>query len=167
MTNSLIRIFLLLFIAGNFGAMHLYAQYDEKYRPQFHFSPKKGWIGDPDGLIYTDSVYHLFWWGHATSKDMVYWEEQPYPMKGDDRSFSYFSGSTVVDKNNTAGFGANSMIAFYTMHRRGDSFRRLRAFLLAAIVSISNFIKIIRCWMFERFSFAILKYFGMSPVING
>jgi fructan beta-fructosidase len=121
MTNSLIRIFLLLFIAGSLIATDLYAQYDEKYRPQFHFSPKKGWIGDPDGLIYTDSIYHLFWWGHATSKDMVYWEEQPYPMKGDDRSFSYFSGSTVVDKHNTAGFGANSMIAFYTMHRRGDS----------------------------------------------
>lgn len=98
-----------------------YSQYNEKYRPQFHFSPKKGWIGDPDGLIFSDDTYHLFWWGHAISNDLVYWEELPHPMKGDDRAFSYFSGSVVVDKNNTAGFGANMMVAVYTMHRRGDS----------------------------------------------
>jgi fructan beta-fructosidase len=99
----------------------LYSQYNEKYRPQFHFSPKKGWIGDPDGLIFSEDMYHLFWWGHAISKDLVYWEELPHPMKGDDRSFSYFSGSVVVDKDNTAGFGANMMVAVYTMHRKGDS----------------------------------------------
>ena len=68
-----------------------------------------------------EGLYHLFWWGHAVSKDLVHWEELPYPMKGGDRSFTYFSGSVVVDKDNTAGFGANSMIAIYTMHRRGDS----------------------------------------------
>jgi fructan beta-fructosidase len=97
------------------------AQYDEKYRPQFHFSPKSGWIGDPDGLIFHEGKYHLFWWGHAVSKDLIHWEELPYPMKGGDRSFSYFSGSVVVDKKNTAGFGPDSMIAFYTMHKRGDT----------------------------------------------
>lgn len=97
------------------------AQYDEKYRPQFHFSPKKGWIGDPDGLIHFNGIYHLFWWGHAVSKDLIHWEELPYPMQGSDNSFSYFSGSVVVDEKNTSGFGANSMIAIYTMHKRGDS----------------------------------------------
>lgn len=99
----------------------LQAQYNEKYRPQFHFSPQKGWIGDPDGLIYTEGLYHLFWWGHAVSKDLVHWKELPYPMQGGDKSFSYFSGSVIVDHNNTAGFGANSMVAVYTMHHPGDT----------------------------------------------
>ena len=112
---------LMFFIVSCLAVKNIHAQYDEKYRPQFHFSPKSGWIGDPDGFIYTEGVYHLFWWGHAISKDLVHWEEQPYPMKGGDRSFSYFSGSAVVDKNNTAGFGEKSMIAIFTMHRRGDS----------------------------------------------
>jgi len=111
---------------------HLYAQYDEKYRPQFHFSPQKGWIGDPDGLVYTGGKYHLFWWGHAVSEDLVHWEELPYPMQGGSRAFSYFSGSVVVDKNNTAGFGANSMIAVYTMHYPGDSLPEQQA------ISVSN-----------------------------
>ncbi|MFC0772404.1 glycoside hydrolase family 32 protein [Terrimonas alba] len=98
-----------------------FAQYDEKYRPQFHFSPRSGWIGDPDGLVYSEGKYHLFWWGHAVSEDLVHWKELPYPMQGGDGSFSYFSGSVVVDKENTSGFGTNSMIAVYTMHKRGDS----------------------------------------------
>ncbi|WP_207434824.1 glycoside hydrolase family 32 protein [Sabulibacter ruber] len=108
------------------------AQYQEKYRPQFHFSPQKGWIGDPDGLIFTEGKYHLFWWGHAVSEDLVYWKELPYPMKGDDGSFSYFSGSVVVDKNNTSGFGAKSMIAVYTRHLPGDSLPETQA------LSVSN-----------------------------
>jgi fructan beta-fructosidase len=111
----------ILFFICSISVSQSHSQYDEKYRPQFHFSPKTGWIGDPDGLIYHEGKYHLFWWGHAVSKDLVHWEELPYPMKGGDRSFSYFSGSMVVDKDNTTGFGANSMIAIYTMHRRGDS----------------------------------------------
>lgn len=114
-----ISMFFSLFMVT--ASQHLYAQYDEKYRPQFHFSPKKGWMGDPDGLIYTRGEYHLFWWGHAVSEDLVYWKEYPYPMHGGDGTFTYFSGSVVVDKNNTAGFGANSMIAVYTMHYPGDS----------------------------------------------
>ncbi len=121
MKSRQFRYLLMLLLLGCLAAGELQAQYNEKYRPQFHFSPQKGWIGDPDGLIYTEGIYHLFWWGHATSNDLVYWEEQPYPMKGGDRSFAYFSGSVVVDKNNTAGFGNNSMVALYTMHRRGDS----------------------------------------------
>src|SRR5438874_5963935 len=75
----------------------LNAQYTEKYRPQYHFSPRKGWIGDPDGLVYYQGKYHLFWWGHAVSNDLVHWEELPYPMKGGDESYSYFSGSVLVD----------------------------------------------------------------------
>lgn len=94
---------------------------DQKYYPQYHFRPQSGWIGDPDGLVFTNNTFHLFWWGHATSKDLVYWKEQPYPMKGSDRSFSYFSGSVVVDTANTSGFGKQSMIAVFTRHYPGDT----------------------------------------------
>lgn len=117
------------------------AQYDEKYRPQFHFSPKSGWIGDPDGLILHEGKYHLFWWGHAVSKDLVHWEELPYPMRGGDKSFSYFSGSVVVDKKNTAGFGSDSMIAFYTMHTRGDSLPEVQGMSISGDQINFNFYK--------------------------
>ncbi|MBE7159111.1 MAG: glycoside hydrolase family 32 protein, partial [Rhodospirillales bacterium] len=89
---------------------------DEKYRPQYHFRPQKGWIGDPDGLVKWKGNYHLFWWGHAVSRDLVHWKELSYPMKGGN-GFTYFSGSVIIDKNNTAGFGDSSMIAVYTEHK--------------------------------------------------
>ncbi|MCM4160951.1 hypothetical protein FHG64_06000 [Antarcticibacterium flavum] len=123
------------------------AQYDEKYRPQFHFSPKKGWIGDPDGLVFNDGKYHLFWWGHAVSDDLVHWEELPYPMQGGDGTFSYFSGSVVVDKQNTAGFGEDSFIAVYTRHMPGDSLPETQA------ISVSN----------DAINF---KYYEGNPVLD-
>lgn len=95
--------------------------YSEQYRPQFHFSPKSGWIGDPDGTIKFDSLYHLFWWGHAVSKDLVYWTEYPWPMQGGSSSFDYYSGSVVVDTANTAGFGTEDdtvAVAIYTIHNK-------------------------------------------------
>jgi len=115
-----------------YGQDHNENIYQEKYRPQFHFSPAKGWIGDPDGLVYTDGKFHLYWWGHAVSEDLVHWQELPYPMKGSDGKFSYFSGSVVVDRKNTGGFGENSMIAFYTKHFPGDSIPETQA------ISVSN-----------------------------
>ena len=123
------------------------AQYQEKYRPQYHFSPLKGWIGDPDGLVFTEGKYHLFWWGHAVSTDLVQWTELPYPMKGGDGKFSYFSGSVVVDKKNTAGFGEGSMIAVYTKHLSGDSLPETQA------ISASN----------DGISF---KYYENNPVLD-
>ena len=54
-----------------------HAQRQEKYRSQYHFSPANGWIGDPDGLIHYRGYYHLFWWGHAISPDLVHWTELP------------------------------------------------------------------------------------------
>lgn len=104
---------------------------EQLYRPNFHFSPKKGWMNDPNGLYYKDNVYHLFFqyypdgnkwgpmhWGHATSKDLVKWEEQPVALYPDDLGY-IFSGSAVVDKNNTSGFGDsrnNPVVAIYTYH---------------------------------------------------
>jgi fructan beta-fructosidase len=90
-------------------------RFEEPYRPQYHFSPEKGWIGDPDGLIHYNGSFSLFWWGKATSTDLVhYTQESAMAMTGDAGNVRYFSGSVVVDKRNTAGFGANAQVAVYT-----------------------------------------------------
>ena len=94
-------------------------KYDEKYRLQTHFSPKAHWINDPNGMFYFNHTYHLFYqyypggngwgpmhWGHAISKDLVHWKELPIALYPDSLGF-IFSGSAVVDSNNTSGFGKN------------------------------------------------------------
>ncbi len=107
-------------INSSFSAEHnLLSNYAESYRPQYHFSPSKGWIGDPCGFIYYQNKYHMFWWGKVTSTDLVHYkEESPKVMTGDDGSISYFTGSVVVDKNNTASLGENAMIAAYTIFKK-------------------------------------------------
>ncbi|MFD5946957.1 GH32 C-terminal domain-containing protein [Streptomyces collinus] len=103
--------------------------YTETYRPQFHFTPEKNWMNDPNGLVYYKGEYHLFYqhnpngnswgdmsWGHAVSKDLVHWEELPLALSHDDEEM-VFSGSAVVDWNNTTGFGTKKnppMVAIYT-----------------------------------------------------
>jgi fructan beta-fructosidase len=103
--------------------------YKEKNRPQFHFTTKRGWINDPNGLIFYEGEYHLFYqhnpyekewenmsWGHAVSKDMIHWEELPTALSPDHIG-TMFSGSAVIDYNNTAGFNKGNtpaMVATYT-----------------------------------------------------
>lgn len=98
-------------------------------RPQIHFTPEKNWINDPNGLIYYKGVYHLFFqhnpssdqwsnisWGHASSTDLIAWEEQPVAIPQGPNEY-IFSGSTLIDWNNTSGFGTAEnppMIAAYT-----------------------------------------------------
>lgn len=98
--------------------------YSQQYRPQFHFSPSSGWIGDPDGTIKFNGLYHLFWWGHAVSEDLVYWTEYPWPMLGGTSAFDYYTGSVVIDTTNTSGFGSDNdtvAVAIYTMHNRSTN----------------------------------------------
>ncbi len=103
----------------------------EAYRPQIHFSPKAHWINDPNGMVFYKGVYHLFFqhypessvwgpmhWGHATSADLVHWQQQPIALYPDSLGY-IFSGSAVVDKNNTSGFGKNGeppLVAIFTHH---------------------------------------------------
>lgn len=100
--------------------------YNEPYRSLYHFSPKHGWMNDPNGMVYHDGEYHLFYqynpygsrwanmhWGHAVSKDMVSWEHLPVGLTPDSLG-AIFSGSAIIDKENTAGFGKDALIAIYT-----------------------------------------------------
>jgi fructan beta-fructosidase len=105
--------------------------YHEKYRPQFHFSPEKGWMNDPNGLVCFDSEYHLFYqyypdstvwgpmhWGHAVSKDLVHWQHLPVALYPDSLGY-IFSGSAVADTGNTSGLGTKSappLVAVFTYH---------------------------------------------------
>ena len=98
----------------------------EKFRPAYHHTPLYGWMNDPNGMFYKDGVWHLYYqynpygsqwenmtWGHSTSRDLVHWEAQPMAIEGDWLG-AIFSGSAIVDKDNTAGFGRNAVIAMYT-----------------------------------------------------
>ncbi|WP_037319087.1 glycoside hydrolase family 32 protein [Salegentibacter sp. Hel_I_6] len=107
------------------------AQSDTDFRPAFHFTPEENWMNDPNGMFFLNGTYHLFFqyypegntwgpmhWGHATSKDMIKWEEQPIALEPDEQGY-IFSGSAVVDTENTSGFGDGEtppVIAMFTYH---------------------------------------------------
>jgi fructan beta-fructosidase len=95
------------------------ATYSEPYRPQFHFSPKKGWIGDPCGFIFYQGKYQMYWWGKVISDDLVHFKEvSTEVMSGGDSGLAYFTGSTLIDKQNTAGFGHDAYVAAYTIFNK-------------------------------------------------
>lgn len=98
----------------------------EHFRPVYHHTPLYGWMNDPNGMFYKDGVWHLYYqwnpygskwqnlsWGHSSSKDLVNWEHHPAAIEPDGLGM-VFSGSSVVDTANTAGFGKNEIIALYT-----------------------------------------------------
>jgi fructan beta-fructosidase len=105
--------------------------YGEQFRPQYHFSPESNWMNDPNGMVYYDGEYHLFYqhfpdsnvwgpmhWGHAVSTDLVHWQHFPVALYPDSLGF-IFSGSAVVDHDNTSGLGTTSqppIVAIFTYH---------------------------------------------------
>lgn len=107
------------------------SRYKEKFRPQIHFSPEKGWMNDPNGLVYHNGEYHLFYqhyphssiwgpmhWGHAVSNDLINWEHLPIALYPDSMGY-IFSGSAVLDRENCSGLGTADnppLIAFFTYH---------------------------------------------------
>ncbi|MEQ8553025.1 MAG: glycoside hydrolase family 32 protein [Cyclobacteriaceae bacterium] len=104
---------------------------DKKFRPVYHFTPPSQWMNDPNGMVYHDGEYHLFYqhypdsnvwgpmhWGHAVSTDLVSWEHLPIALYPDELGY-IFSGSAVIDHENTSGLGSSEnppMIAIYTYH---------------------------------------------------
>jgi fructan beta-fructosidase len=103
----------------------------ERWRPQYHFTPAKNWMNDPNGLVYYDGEYHLFYqynpfgdhwghmsWGHAVSRDLLHWTHLPIALH-EENGIMIFSGSAVVDWKNTSGFGKGGkppLVAIYTGH---------------------------------------------------
>lgn len=111
------------------------ATYTESYRPQFHFTPEKGWMNDPNGLVTYDGEYHLFYqylpetidhhgakhWGHAVSPDLVHWEHLPIALYPDQLG-AIWSGSAVVDWNNSSGLQTGDekvLMAIFTQEHKG------------------------------------------------
>ena len=106
-----------------------YALIDEQYRPQFHHTPLRGWMNDPNGMFYKDGTWHLFYqynpygsmwgnmhWGHSTTTDLIHWKDEGVALAPDVWG-TMFSGSCVVDEEGTAGFGQGAVIAMYTSSR--------------------------------------------------
>ncbi|MEP7135142.1 MAG: glycoside hydrolase family 32 protein [Chloroflexota bacterium] len=101
----------------------------ELYRPRYHFTPSQMWMNDPNGLVYYDGEYHLFYqyhpesavwgpmhWGHAVSRDLINWQHLPIALYPDEHGM-IFSGSAVIDWNNTAGFGEKTLVAIFTYNK--------------------------------------------------
>ncbi|MFP4621986.1 MAG: glycoside hydrolase family 32 protein [Bacteroidales bacterium] len=108
---------------------------DQQFRPQYHFSPKQKWMNDPNGMVYYKGTYHLFFqhypealhwgpmhWGHTTSEDLFHWKHRDIALYRDSLGY-IFSGSAVVDKNNTTGFQTDEekpLVALFTHHNPDD-----------------------------------------------
>ncbi|MFW5706482.1 MAG: glycoside hydrolase family 32 protein [Bacteroidota bacterium] len=122
---------LLLMASCNAAQERQTADNTEPHRPRFHFTPDSMWMNDPNGMVFYDGEYHLFYqyypdstvwgpmhWGHAISRDLVHWEHMPVALYPDEHGW-IFSGSAVVDHNNTSGLGEGNqppLIAIFTYH---------------------------------------------------
>ena len=182
-------IFLLLFL---FSLTIVIAQnnlYKEKYRPRFHFSPAKNWTNDPNGLVYFDGEYHLFYqynpygnrwghmsWAHSVSPDLVHCKHLPLAIPEKD-SIMIFSGSAVLDKNNTTGFATKTgqipMVAIYTAHIIPDSSDK-ENYRQEQHIAYSldkeehgQSMRVIPYWILIKKIFVTQKFFGMIKERNG
>lgn len=141
--------------------------YQETYRPQFHFSAKKNWLNDPNGLVYYNGIYHLFFqympphrpgaykdWGHATSTDLVHWTQIPNHITPHKVWSGCWSGSAIVDENNVAGFqegDEKTIVAFIT--NGGDPGRGLGPLCT-------------QCIAYSTDGGYTFNYYDQNPVIN-
>ncbi len=137
--HTLLILFCLFFFVSSAKAQK--HSFDEAYRPQFHFTPAENWMNDPNGLIFFEGEYHLFYqhnpfdtewgfmhWGHAVSTDLVHWEHLPIAIYPDndskDKDFATaYSGSAIIDENNLLGLqqgDTKTMLAFYTSKDNGQ-----------------------------------------------
>lgn len=136
-------------------------------RPLIHFTPPSGWLNDPNGLVFAKGLYHLFYqhnphstswgpmhWGHATSDDLISWTHRPIALAPDKHGL-IFSGSAVIDSEDSAGFGSNTLVALFTYHAlsgdspecqglawsrdQGEEFTKLDAPILEAPPGITDF----------------------------
>ena len=120
------------------------AGYDQPLRPQFHFSSKKNWLNDPNGMVFDGEKYHLFFqhnpngtswgnmtWGHATSTDMLRWKQHDHallPYEVDRRKGTIFSGTAVVDHNNSLGVQVGdrkTLVAFFTFANKPEFYQAM------------------------------------------
>lgn len=131
MKSLYFAVFALAFFACVPSGKKTNPRYMGQHRPQFHFSPEKGWMNDPNGLVYHAGEYHLFYqhypdstvwgpmhWGHAVSTDLVHWQHLPIALYPDSIG-CIFSGSIVVDEQNTSGFQTGTeppLVAIFTYH---------------------------------------------------
>jgi fructan beta-fructosidase len=131
MIQKLTFFYCFLVVVGCNTAQKVTHQVEELHRPKFHFTPSAHWMNDPNGMVYYEGEYHLFYqyypeatvwgpmhWGHAVSKDLVSWKHLPIALYPDSLGL-IFSGSAVVDWNNTSGFGKNGkppLVAIFTQH---------------------------------------------------
>lgn len=140
MKNAMVKrviLCLIIFLSASVG-MTQQDVYREPYRPQFHFSPICGWMNDPNGMVYYNGEYHLFYqysplvsrgamhWGHALSRDLVHWQPLPIALYPDDIG-PIWSGSAVVDANNTSGLvpgGGLVAIFSYENQSQGIAYSR-------------------------------------------
>lgn len=129
--SALIIVSGIFAVCSNAWSQTVAVNEEKMYRPQVHFSPLKNWVNDPNGMVYYNGTYHLFYqhhpyssvwgpmhWGHATSKDLVHWKREPIAIYPDSIG-TIFSGSAVADLNNTSGFGKNGkipLVAIFTQH---------------------------------------------------
>ena len=153
--------------------------YDQPYRPQVHFSPPKNWTNDPNGLVYFQGEYHLFYqynpfgdewghmsWGHAVSPDLLHWSELPVAIPEED-GIMIFTGSVVVDEQNTSGFcvaGSECLVAVYTgdsNSSQGTAKPRTLPIVLVADVPGRN-TRTIQCSIFRWRTFATRAFSGIQ-----
>lgn len=123
------KMFLPLLLSCLAWSSSILAQdYAEPFRPQYHISPSYGFMGDPNGPLKYQGKYHLFWWGHLRSDDLVHWTQlTTNALQGTPGGFGNWSGSVVVDEKNTGGFNTaedTAMIAVYTLHENATGIQR-------------------------------------------